>query len=130
VAVGDLTGTGQQTVIYGKGAVGPAFTSVDGTDRLNINGFINTNQAVGLSGDHTGFFGAFTGGVRVAVGDFTGDGSVTYVTSDSFGNVVRTGQTGQTSQVNFERGESLLFKFTFSAKFSGGVFVSATDVNR
>ena len=128
VAAGDILGTGTvQTVVYGKGAVGPAFTSVDGTDRFSLGGFLNTNQAANLSGNHTGFYGSFTGGVRVAVGDLTGDGSVTYVTSDSFGNVVRTGQTGQTSQVNFERGESLLFKFTFCAKFSGGIFVAATE---
>lgn len=129
VAVGDLTGTGE-TVIYGRAAGGPAFTRVDGTDRFNMSGFINTNQAADLSGNHTGFFGAFTGGVRVAVGNFFGDASVTYVTSDSFGNVVRTGQAGQTSRVNFERGDATMFKFTFGAQFSGGVFVAATDINR
>lgn len=131
VAASDLLGTGAvQTVVYGKGMVGPAFTSADGTDRLNINGFINTNQAVNLSGDHTGLFGSFTGGVRVTAGNFFGDASVTYVTSDSFGNVVRTGQAGQTSQVNFERGAATMFKFTFGAQFSGGVFVAASDVYR
>lgn len=131
VAAGDILGTGTvQTVVYGKGAVGPAFTRVDGTDRFNMSGFINTNQAVGLSGNHTGFFGSFTGGVRVAAGNFFGDASVTYVMSDSFGNVVRTGQTGQTSRVNFERGDATMFKFTFGAQFSGGVFVAASDINR
>jgi len=131
VAAGDILGTGQvQTVVYGKGAVGPAFTSVDGTDRFGLSGFISTNQAVNLSGDHTGFFGSFTGGVRVVAGDFFGDGSVTYITSDSFGNIVRTGQTGQTSRVNFERGDATIFKFTFGTQFRGGVFVTASDVNR
>jgi hypothetical protein len=131
VAVGDLTGTGHaQTIVYGRGAVGPAFTRADGTDRFNMNGFIQTNQAVDLSGNHTGFFGSFTGGVRVVAGDFFGDGSVTYLTSDSFGNVVRTGQTNETSRVNFVRGDATLFKFAFGMQFRGGVFVTPADVAR
>ncbi|MGH6770383.1 MAG: hypothetical protein ACRECO_15330 [Xanthobacteraceae bacterium] len=128
VAVGDIAPG--QTVIYGKAAMGPAFTRAGGTDRFNMIGFINTNQAADLSGNHTGFFGSFTGGVRVAVGDLVGDGSVTYVTSDSFGNVVRTGQTGETSRVNFVRGDATIFKFALSAKFSGGIFVAGSDLNR
>jgi hypothetical protein len=118
------------TVIYGKAAVGPAFTRADGTDRFNMSGFINTSQAADLSGNHTGFFGSFTGGLRVAVGDLVGDGSVTYVTSDSFGNIVRTGRTGETSRVNFVRGDATIFKFALSAKFSGGIFVAGSDLNR
>jgi len=129
VAVGDIV-PGRQTVIYGKAAVGPAITSADLTDRLNLRGFINTNQVINRSDNHTGFYGAFTGGLRIEVGDFFGDGSVMHVTSESLGNVVRTGQVGDISRINFVKGDATMVKFTVGAKFGGGVRVPVTDIRR
>jgi len=116
--------------VYGKAVAGPALTSADLTDRLNLRGFINTNQMVIASDNHTGFYGAVTGGVRFEMGDFFGDGSVTHVTSDSLGNVVRTGQVGDRSRINFERSEATTVKFKFGIMPSGRFRLLTRDASR
>jgi hypothetical protein len=66
---------------------------------------------------------AFTGGVHVAVGDVTGNGTLDIITGPGAGG-------GPNIEVfDGKTGELLRSFFAFDATFSGGVYVTAADVN-
>jgi hypothetical protein len=112
VAVGDVTGDGRADIITGPGAGGgPHVRVFDGV----------TGAAVR---DFWGFAPNFTGGVRVAVGDVTGDGRADVVTGAGPGGgphvAVFDGRDLTRHWADF---------FAFAPTFTGGVDVAVVDVN-
>src|SRR5581483_9569963 len=65
----------------------------------------------------------FSGGVRVAQGDFNGDGFVDFVTS------VGPGGGPDVKVFNGQGGQVLIQFFVYGQQFTGGVYVAAGDVN-
>jgi hypothetical protein len=126
VPVGAITvDPANPSVIYIKGLAGVGFSNVDGFDSLNLSGSINTDQRVGLSADHTGFVGSLTGGVRFNAGNFFADGSVTIATIDAYPRLLRTGEIGQTTQVQFERATGTSFLFRAGVQLGGPIGAGA-----
>jgi uncharacterized protein (DUF2141 family) len=66
---------------------------------------------------------SFTGGVRVAQGDLTGNGVNDYIT------VVGPGGAPEVRAYNGVTGELLFSFFAYEPSFTGGMFVAAGDVN-
>jgi parallel beta-helix repeat protein len=121
VAVGDVTGDGVAEIVTGAGAGGGPHV------RVFTVGLASAGQA-GIW-EHSGFFAfdpAFSGGVRVAVGDLDGDG---------VGEILTAAGPGGGSQVRAFKiagGGTVLPILSVSAydeAFSGGVFVAAGDVD-
>jgi hypothetical protein len=104
---------------YVKGSAGATFNRLEGDDWLNLSGFINTQQWVGVSADHTGLFLQLQGGVNVAVGNVCLGGSVTYTRDENYASFVRTGLTGQTTQAQFNESEAIVGRI--SARYAFGV---------
>jgi hypothetical protein len=111
VAAGDQNGDGKADIVTGAGAGGgPQVNVFSGKDGSLLQSFFAYDPA-------------FTGGVRVAVGDVNGDGTPDIVTGAG---------PGGNPQVNVYSGkdDSLLRSFfAFNPAFTGGVFVAAGDLN-
>jgi hypothetical protein len=103
---------------YVKGSAGATFNRLEGDDWLNLSGFLNTQQWVPVSADHTGLFLQLQGGVNVAVGNVCLGGSVTYTRDENYASFVRTGLTGQTTQAQFNESEAIVGRF--SARYAFG----------
>jgi Autotransporter beta-domain len=95
-----------------KGSAGATFNRLEGDDWLNLSGFINTQQWVGVSAEHTGLFLQLRGGVNVAVNNFCLGASVTYTSDENYASFVRTGLTGQTTQAQFTDSEAFVGRIT------------------
>jgi hypothetical protein len=104
---------------YVKGSAGATFNRLEGDDWLNLSGFINTQQWIGVSADHTGLFLHLHGGMNVAVGNFCLGGSVTYTRDENYASFLRTGLTGQTTQAQFNESEAIAGRI--SARYAFGV---------
>lgn len=120
VATGDVNGDTFVDIIVAAGA--------GGGPRVRV--FDSRNLTIGQDGQPTedlynflAYDPSFTGGVRVAAGDVTGDGTDDIITGAGFGGgphvKVFDGLTGQEA-------ESF---FAFDTGFTGGIFVAAGDVN-
>jgi hypothetical protein len=111
VAVGDVNGDGFADVIVGADAGGgPQVNVFSGKDGSLLASF----HALAAS---------FTGGVRVAAGDLNGDG---------FADIIVSAGPGGGPQVTIFDGKTLRALTSFYAMpagFTGGVFVSAGDLN-
>ncbi len=112
LAVGDVNGDGRADIICGAGeGGGPQVTVFSGRDGSIIKSFF----AFGTS---------FTGGVRVAAGDFNGDARA---------DIVAAAGPGGLPQVTVFSGAAdnavLLSFFAFDGKFSLGLNVAVGDVN-
>ena len=111
VAAGDVTGDGRADVITGAGAGGgPHVRIFNGATGAEVSGFFAYN-------------GAFTGGVQVAAGDVDADGRADIITGAGPGGGphvrVFSGLTGA----------EIRGFFAYNGAFTGGVFVSAADIN-
>jgi hypothetical protein len=111
VAAGDVTGDGFADVITGAGAGGgPHVRVYDGRTGVETRNFFAYEPAFG-------------GGVRVAVGDVTGDGRAEIITGPG---------PGRASEVRvFDATTAALLSNLLAYSFTGGVFVAtAVPVNR
>ena len=106
VAAGDLDGDGKDEIVAGVGfGGGPQVRTVRGIDGTDLGSFFAYDPAV-------------RGGVRVAVGDVTGDGRAEVITGPGLGggpNVRGFDPLTSTSPV--------FSVFAFDPAFTGGVFV-------
>ncbi len=121
VATGDVNGDGRDDVIVGSG------TGRTATFRV-FNGATG-NPLPGALGQGINPFGAkYSGGVRVATGDFNSDGKADIVVGSGTGMVAKItlydAVTGTPVTGSFGIGLN-----PFGAKFKGGVYVAAGDVN-
>jgi co-chaperonin GroES (HSP10) len=110
VAAGDVNGDGVADIVVGSGAGRVGELKVfDG-------------RALTLLSDTTPFGAAFTGGVRVAAGDVTGDGLADLVVGSG------PGITAEVRVFNAATGAQMRAFHPYGA-FTGGVFVAAGDVS-
>ena len=111
VAAGDVNGDGTSDIITGAGLGGsPHVKAFSGRDLDLLQSFF-------------AYDAAFTGGVYVAAGDVTGDGSADIITGAGAG-------VGPNVRVFDGSSPQLLLSFfAFDASFQGGVRVGAGDVN-
>jgi hypothetical protein len=112
LAVGDVTGDGAPDLVVGADAGGgPRVTVFDG-------------KSGGVIQDFFAFDPSFAGGVRVAVGDVTGDGK---------GEILAAAGPGGGPAVHvFDAATAapLSAFFAFDPSFAGGVYVAAADLTR
>jgi hypothetical protein len=111
VASGDVNRDGFDDIITGADAGGGPHVRVF------------SGESGGLLYDFFAFSAGFTGGVRVAAGDVDGDGFADIITAAGPGGgphvMAFSGQTG----------EPIASFYAYDARFTGGVFVAAGDVN-
>ncbi len=111
VAAGDVNGDGFADIVVGADAGGgPQVTVFSGRDGHVLSSF------------HA-FSASFSGGVRVGVGDVNGDG---------FADVIAGAGPGGGPQVAIFSGRDFTAMrsfFAFDPRFTGGVFVSAGDID-
>lgn len=111
VAVGDVTGDGRADIVTGAGAGGgPHVRVFDGVTGAGVR-------------DFWGFAPSFTGGVRVAVGDVTGDGRADVVTGAGPGGAPDFAIFDLSAGIR-EVGEYA----AYAPGFRGGVYVAVGDV--
>jgi cyclophilin family peptidyl-prolyl cis-trans isomerase len=111
VATGDVNGDGVADIVTGPGeGGGPQVKVFSGTDGSLLETFMAYDPA-------------FTGGVRVAVGDVNGDGRADIITAAGPGG-------GAHVKVFSGKDGSLLESFlAYDPTFTGGAFVAAGDIN-
>jgi hypothetical protein len=111
VAAGDVNGDGKADIITGADAGGgPHVRVFDGATGNVLMSFF-------------AYAANFTGGVRVAAGDINGDGKADIITAPGLGG-------GPHVRVfSGADGKVLRDYFAYAPSFTGGVFVSAADVN-
>ncbi|MFL5329457.1 MAG: hypothetical protein ACJ8C4_11135 [Gemmataceae bacterium] len=118
VAAADLNGDGKAEIITGAGAGGGPHVKVFQIDATKSS---NTNATV--MSEFFAYQADFTGGVRVAAGDVTGDGKIDIVTTPGAGGGphVRVFTPGGAVEREF---------FAYDAGFLGGVYVDVGDYNQ
>ena len=111
VAAGDLNADGKADIITGAGPTGGSHVKAfSGADQSTLLSFMAYNTQ-------------FTGGVTVAAGDVNGDGKADIITGPGFGG-------GPNVKVfNGQNGSQLASFFAFDQSNTGGVNVSAADLN-
>jgi hypothetical protein len=106
VAAGDVTGDGRADIVVGADAGG-------GPQVRIVDGHVTTGAGAWLAYD-----AAFTGGVRVAVGDVNGDGRPDIITAPGAG-------AGPLVKIFDTSGGLLDNFFAYDQSFTGGVFVGS-----
>src|SRR5205823_2367727 len=113
VAAGDANGDGYADIIVGADAGGgPNVFVLSGKDRMPLVSYFPYNIA-------------FTGGVRVAAADVTGDGRADIVTGAGPGG----GPNVTVYQLVAGQPQVVQSYFAFDLNFGGGIFVGTGDVN-
>ena len=122
VAAGDVNGDDRADIVVGADAGGKphvrVFSGNDGSELMNFFAFDED----------------FDGGVRVAAGDISGDGTADIITAAGPGGGphvrVFDGTTSQTGgSPSTDIGGAMGSFFAFDVSFAGGVFVAAGDVS-
>ena len=127
VAAADLDGDGHADIIVGAGeGGGPHVRVFSGADGSTMFDFFAYDLG-------------FTGGVRVAAGDITGDGTPDIITAAGQGGgphvrvfdgaVPQTGGVAGTDITSDSNANPLGNFFAFDPNFTGGVYVAAGDVD-
>jgi hypothetical protein len=109
IAVGDVTGDGRADLVVGDGPSWEAHVTVLAADGRFESSFAPYGRS-------------FMGGVRVAAGDFNGDGGTEYLAGQG---------PGSSSEVDLsdDTGAVLLALHPFAGAASDGVYVAAADVD-
>ena len=110
VAAGDINGDGVDDIVTGTANGSSRVKVVDGVENETVADFFAYDTA-------------FTGGVRVAVGDINGDGRDDIITGAGPGGAPRIRVFSGVDQ------SPLGDFFAYSSTFQGGVFVASGDVN-
>jgi ELWxxDGT repeat protein len=115
VAAADLNGDGMPDLVIGSGVGGgPRVRVIDGATRSQMSGPL---------GDSFVYESSFRGGVQVAVGDVTGDGTPDLIIGSGVGGGPRV------RVLDGKTGEAVYDFFAYESTFRGGVQVSAADVD-
>jgi hypothetical protein len=94
------------------------FLDAEGLDRLDLTGFVSDNQAVRIGENDTTFSYELSAGLKYAVPGVKGldiSIGVEYGESDTHPVAHRSGQTGETTRIEFEREE--IFVGTLGTRF-------------
>jgi hypothetical protein len=122
VATGDVDGDGLDEVVTGAGQPGGPHVRIWKVGLLDNTTVKWTHQ---LLRDYFAFAAAFNGGVRVACGDVDGDGHADIITAMGPGSYpyvsTQSGATGM--------GIPGASYFPYALDFTGGVYVSAADLD-
>ena len=111
MAAGDMNGDGRADIVTGAGlGGGPQVKVFDGVNGSLLRSFF-------------AYTPSFTGGVRVAAGDVSGDGRADIITGAG------SGAGPQVKVFDGVNGTLLRSFFAYDAPFTGGVFVAAGDVS-
>jgi hypothetical protein len=111
VAAGDVSGDGVADVVTGAGEGAPPHVKVfDGATGAELRSFF-------------AYGGGFTGGVRVATGDVTGDGRADIITGAGPGGAAHV------KVFDGATGAEVRSFLAYGSGFTGGVYVAAGDVN-
>ena len=134
VAAGDLNGDGRAEIVTGADQGGgphvrvfsfnPAGTSIYNNAVDYATTFANPANSPFPNGGFYAYNGAFTGGVRVAVGDVNGDGKPDIITGAGPGG-------GPHVEVfSGANGKIIDSFYAYAPNFAGGVYVAAGDYNK
>ncbi|MFO0936345.1 MAG: ELWxxDGT repeat protein [Gemmataceae bacterium] len=115
VAAADLNGDGMADLVIGSG--------VGGGPRVRVINGATGSQMSGPLGDSFVYEPSFRGGVQVAVGDVTGDGTPDLIIGSGVGGGPRV------RVLNGQTGEAVYDFFAYEDSFRGGVQVSVADVD-
>lgn len=127
VAAADFNGDGRAEIVTGPDAGGGPHVRVLRFDPNVADINRNVGDYPGPLGNFFPFSPSFTGGVRVATGDVTGDGRADLITAAGFGGGphIRVFDGVSGDQIAGPLGSF----FAYETTFTGGVFVAAGDYN-
>ena len=119
VAVGDVTGDGRMDIVTGAGAGGGPHVKVfDGVTGAEIIGFFGINDP------------NFTGGVRVAVGDFNKDGYADLIAAAGEGGGPRIAIWSGLTIAQFRIPTTLIPDFfAYEANLTNGAYIAVGNLN-
>ncbi len=111
VASGDVTGDGRDDIITGAGpGAGPHVKVYDGVTHEVVNSYFAYDST-------------YAGGVRVAAGDYNGDGTDDIITAPG------VGAPPNVKVIDAASGEALASFFAYDPGFTGGLQLASTDIN-
>jgi hypothetical protein len=104
--------------VHAQGWAGAAFSDVSGTDSFAFGGLLNGAQQNRISDSHVGLVWELGGGLTFNLDNgFAASATATYRRSDSHPIVVRTGQAGELSRIEFDDAEIVQGTLRFSWQF-------------
>jgi len=122
VAAGDINGDGLSDVITGPASGKKARVRVIDATKLNLGTSTTTISPTALLADFLPFAKGFNGGIRVACGDFNGDGRFEIVAGQGPGGKSRI------KVFDSEHFATISDLQPFGLKFKGGVFVGVGNI--